>query len=402
MSFYLRKSLRAGPFRLNLSKSGIGVSAGVPGFRVGTGPRGNYIHAGRHGIYYRSSLGKRGLSSVESSLAEPSCFETPPSEALLDDRIGPTTGLGSSAPSELIEQLNAAESARAIAPVVAIAGGAITVYLLSGVRIAGIIFGVGIIIGSWWLHQGDLARRTVPVFYDVNDGPAARYQKLSDHFDRVRRSERVWRILSEGKVKTTQEFKVNAGAGSLVERVPAVLSTGGPRALVTNIAVPSVETKAGSVYVLPDRVLLKNGKRFSQVDYAGIHVATSLTRFIESGYPPGDSKHVGTTWKYVNVKGGPDRRFKNNRQIPILQFGQTMIEDVFGTTIVFQFSDSSAAEEFASGILEMRIERFLWRRPRLEATSKSSVLRTPTDHVSTSAFRSINPSRSYVPKALRE
>lgn len=57
MGFYVRKSLKAGPFRFNLSKSGVGVSAGVPGFRVGTGPRGNYVHVGRHGVYYRASLG---------------------------------------------------------------------------------------------------------------------------------------------------------------------------------------------------------------------------------------------------------------------------------------------------------------------------------------------------------
>jgi hypothetical protein len=31
MGFYVRKSLKAGPFRFNLSKSGVGVSAGVPG-----------------------------------------------------------------------------------------------------------------------------------------------------------------------------------------------------------------------------------------------------------------------------------------------------------------------------------------------------------------------------------
>lgn len=35
------------PFRFNLSNSGIGVSAGIKGFRVGTGPRGNYVHMGR-------------------------------------------------------------------------------------------------------------------------------------------------------------------------------------------------------------------------------------------------------------------------------------------------------------------------------------------------------------------
>ena len=56
MSFYLKKSLRFGPLRFNLSKSGIGVSAGEKGFRVGTGPRGNCIHAGRGGIYYQRRL----------------------------------------------------------------------------------------------------------------------------------------------------------------------------------------------------------------------------------------------------------------------------------------------------------------------------------------------------------
>jgi len=47
MGFYIRKSFRAGPIRLNLSKSGLGLSAGVTGLRVGTGPRGTYVHGGR-------------------------------------------------------------------------------------------------------------------------------------------------------------------------------------------------------------------------------------------------------------------------------------------------------------------------------------------------------------------
>lgn len=37
MGLYLRKSVRVGPLRFNLSKGGVGVSAGIKGFRVGTG-----------------------------------------------------------------------------------------------------------------------------------------------------------------------------------------------------------------------------------------------------------------------------------------------------------------------------------------------------------------------------
>ena len=58
MGFYLRKSFRMGPVRLNLSKSGLGFSAGVRGARLGVSSRGrSYVHAGRGGLYYRKMLG---------------------------------------------------------------------------------------------------------------------------------------------------------------------------------------------------------------------------------------------------------------------------------------------------------------------------------------------------------
>lgn len=66
MGFYIRKSFRLGPFRFNLSKSGVGMSAGVKGGRVGVDARGkSYVHFGRGGIYYRGTLadGERRLVS---------------------------------------------------------------------------------------------------------------------------------------------------------------------------------------------------------------------------------------------------------------------------------------------------------------------------------------------------
>jgi hypothetical protein len=57
MAFYIRKSFKLGPLRFNLSKSGVGVSAGIKGARVGVDARGKkYIHLGRGGIYYRQTL----------------------------------------------------------------------------------------------------------------------------------------------------------------------------------------------------------------------------------------------------------------------------------------------------------------------------------------------------------
>ena len=58
MGFYYRKSVNLGPFRVNLSKSGLGYSVGGRGFRVGTTSRGrkytNFSIPGT-GIGYRKS-----------------------------------------------------------------------------------------------------------------------------------------------------------------------------------------------------------------------------------------------------------------------------------------------------------------------------------------------------------
>ena len=56
MPAFLRKAFSFGPFRFNLSKSGLGLSFGITGLRIGTGPKGPYIHAGRGGLYFRKSL----------------------------------------------------------------------------------------------------------------------------------------------------------------------------------------------------------------------------------------------------------------------------------------------------------------------------------------------------------
>ena len=45
MPFYLRKYFRLGPLRVNVSKSGLGLSGGIKGARLGMDSEGKpYIH----------------------------------------------------------------------------------------------------------------------------------------------------------------------------------------------------------------------------------------------------------------------------------------------------------------------------------------------------------------------
>ena len=60
MGWRFRRSLKLGPLKLNFSKSGIGISAGVRGFRVGTDAKGRSYTAASipgSGLYNRAYYG---------------------------------------------------------------------------------------------------------------------------------------------------------------------------------------------------------------------------------------------------------------------------------------------------------------------------------------------------------
>ena len=54
MGTFFRKSKKVGNnTRVNVSKSGVGMSTGVKGARIGANKKGAYVAGGKNGIYYR-------------------------------------------------------------------------------------------------------------------------------------------------------------------------------------------------------------------------------------------------------------------------------------------------------------------------------------------------------------
>jgi hypothetical protein len=351
MSFYLRKSVKAGPFRFNLSKSGVGVSTGVPGFRVGSGPRGNYVRIGGAGVYYRATLGGR-----QSPAPGPAWRPSPPppvADVLLEDVTGAAAAdLHPTGPGDLVEQLNQAASRWRLFPW---ALGLLIVVLMAQPVVGVILLAPGI-PGVAWLWFNDQARRTVVAFYDVNDAPATWFQGLVDANQTLASCQGLWRVDAAGDVRTTYQYKVNSGASTIVSRKRASASGRPPAALATNITVPAISAGGSALYFLPDRLLLKDGKRFSDVSYRELQIEITGKRFIESQRPPHDATQVDTTWQYVNVRGGPDRRFKDNRQLPVMLYGELDLASNSGLHWLLQCSQPAVAEQIAAALQQAPAE----------------------------------------------
>ena len=75
-----------------------------------------------------------------------------------------------------------------------------------------------------------------------------------------------------------------------------------------------------ALYLLPDRILVFDGTRVGAVGYEQVTLVVGTTQFIEEEAVPSDADVVSSTWRYVNKGGGPDRRFKNNVQLPVVRY----------------------------------------------------------------------------------
>lgn len=345
MPFYLRRSISAGPFRFNLSKSGVGVSVGVKGFRVGTSPRGSYVHMGLGGVYYRALLSPAAKRERPASTVNFVEAAQPVSDGLTEIESGPVALMAPASAQELLTQIAEAHARRRRAPIVAVLTAcAMALSLFYAVPVAFVVAaGIGGIL-FLLACRVDAANKAVLV-YDLEPSAAEAFQRLCSSFDALLAASNVWHIEAAGR---TTDWKRNAGASGLVRRKDARPSYAAPAAVATNLDVPTFAVGKQQLYFFPDRILVFEGSTAGAVEYAQLRMDARPTNFIEEDRVPADSPVVGSTWRYVNKSGGPDRRFNNNRQLPIWLYEELHFGSASGLRELIHVSRPGAAVGFAA------------------------------------------------------
>lgn len=72
--------------------------------------------------------------------------------------------------------------------------------------------------------------------------------------------------------------------------------------------------------------------------------------FVEDEAVPSDARVVGQTWKHPNRNGGPDRRFKDNRLIPICAYEEVLFGSGSGLNEMIQLSREGVSQTFAGAL----------------------------------------------------
>lgn len=377
MGWYLRKSVKMGPVRWNLSRSGIGMSVGVRGLRVGTGPRGAYVAGGRGGLYFRQHLGssRRGRRSSRATNHMIAGTNTlyqrgQPSQA---PRTQPTTLHTDvfSPPIEYLPETQVEDFSPATADALAqhITSQRAHVSLFPWVLGVAILLNLTILSAAWplaiitiptsvyaviYAYRLDRQRTHVALNYVLDQGEANAYQNLCAGLSALASVARLQRVEAR---QIHGDWKRNAGTTSALQLAPiAVMPPGSIRWLETNIPVWAIRWRQGNLALifLPDRVLVEQGRRVGGTSYRELHLNVALGRFVDRGPLPNDARVVGYNWQYSNKDGGPDRRFNNNRQWPVLEVAYVSMESTSGVSLMMQASNRQAVERFVSSMRSFR------------------------------------------------
>lgn len=354
MSFYLKKSISVGPFRFNFSKSGIGVSTGIPGFRIGASPRGNYIHMGRKGLYYRKTFSAGNRTNmvqkyIPESPEDQLCLGFEPLTPIESSEI---SKLVDSSSEELLLEMNEKRKKITIWPFVALCGYGSVIYLFLNHQSQ--IFPTIITVFSTLMvilaYMKDQVRKSTVLFYEMESEIESLYQQLHKSFIKISSCSAIWHVEAEGSVK---DRKRNAGATKVIKRNSIYINKVNPPYIKTNISVPSIPVGKQTLYFFPDKVLVFQSDGVGAVSYENLNISVVDTQFIEDGQVPSDSKIVDRTWMYVNKRGGPDKRFKNNMELPIVLYEDIDFTSNTGLNERIEISRIGLGEDLKHSILSL-------------------------------------------------
>ena len=354
MGFRYRKSINlGGGFRVNLSKSGIGYSWGTKGYRVTKKARGGvrktYSIPGT-GLSWSEDSGKsrkKGNNSYRGAVPNNQYAQQPVSvsqSVIYEASDVNTKELVSEQTQEFIEAIKKYSKIHGI-----LKWGAIITGIIMFSTPPGILLFIAFMAGL--IYHANTSK--ICVEYEFDEYGTRRIQMLDQAMSELMNNRSVWQIVTK---VANSSVKTNAGASSSVNRKLVKFIKKKPYFLKTDATCYNIKLQNDNIFILPDRIIVKGKKGWGAIEYAELDITVASQIFIEDGTVPKDAEIVGYTWQYVNKNGGPDKRYKNNRQLPKCNYGALSITSGNALNILLHISSINHAKNFLSIVNNMIAE----------------------------------------------
>jgi len=177
------------------------------------------------------------------------------------------------------------------------------------------------------------------------------YSNIKDAFQLLKRSKKKWDFTS---LRATNRVAERTSAANTITRSEIELTERKLPLLQTDAdALCFHNMNGGDIYFFPAfMIVYESNESFALIDYTDARIEFSITQFIEDGQVPEDSEIVDKTWFKVNKDGSPDRRFTNNYQIPVVEYGQLRIQSTTGVHELYCFSNKEYTSLFYKAVYD--------------------------------------------------
>ena len=203
--------------------------------------------------------------------------------------------------------------------------------------------------------KDNLDASRISISFDMESEIAGPHREMLDAFDRLSRSNRSWSIVSSQGI---DRVRARTTATAVVSRVLATLARRADP-LVDTRDLPlalTVQKGKATAYFYPGFVLVVDAAKsdFAIVDLKDLDVRHSESHFTETEVVPSDSEMIGKTWAKSNKNGTRDKRFRDNRELPVMRYGTMSLSAGGGLDEAFMFSNSDACRSFVESITAMK------------------------------------------------
>ena len=193
----------------------------------------------------------------------------------------------------------------------------------------------------------------VNIDIQFDDPTKKKFDRLYNAFKNLSSSHRIWDITG---AHYQDRVATRSSASTLVNRRDAKFGLRSLPIIKSNYEALYFQNINGAdLYFYPTFVLMyTNNQNFAIVGIDELSLTCSSVSFTETSTVPRDSKIIRKTWVKVNKNGTPDKRFKSNYQIPVVQYGRLRFSNSRGLNEEYQISHFEAAEAFWDAFQEYR------------------------------------------------
>src|SRR5208283_2253473 len=197
--------------------------------------------------------------------------------------------------------------------------------------------------------EEQLRLTTVAAHIQIESEQAQPYFQMRDDFARLCECAAIWDIKSHQGV---DQFHERTIASTKVARTCVRFSLDSCDLIQWEQKVPHLaNAKCGDIFLFPGFILYRAAREaFSVIDYHDVLGDAKSVPFHEEDGVPADSKVIGQTWAKANKDGSRDRRFADNYQIPIAQYGYVILKSEGGLWEEFQFSSPERLMSFLNSL----------------------------------------------------